>query len=63
VMADECGDQILGLSPLRLHAGESFPAGALTASVGLFVRIQLRIFKEPVLEVIDAEFGRFFVCN
>src|SRR6267154_1632907 len=61
VMADECGDQVLRLGTIGFHARQSFSAGTLAANVGLFIGIKLRVYKEAVFEVIDAEFSGFFV--
>src|SRR4029079_18671629 len=58
VMLDQVLDQGLDLGTRDVDAGEAVAPTARTF-VGLLVRIELGIDKEPVLEVVDAEGDRF----
>src|ERR1700740_1410806 len=60
-MSDQGVDQVFRLGTDRIHARQSFVAGALTAEIGLLIWIKLRIDKEAVLKVINPEFGSLFV--
>jgi hypothetical protein len=56
VMVDEELDERGGVRTVGSHAGEGWIANRAGTKVGLLAGIELGIYKEAVLQIIDAEF-------
>src|SRR5882762_7072738 len=61
VMLHERIDQLLRFRAVGVHAFESGDSFAVGTDVGLLVRIKLGVHEKAVLQVVNAELGRFFV--
>ncbi len=54
-------DQILSLGAVRGHVVQSVFPSAVAADIGFLPRIELRVHKESVFEIVDAQLGGFFI--
>src|SRR5450432_168769 len=63
VMLDQHANQIFRLCTIGRHVLQRVFAFALAANIRLLTRIQLRVDEEPVLQIVDAQLGGFFICH
>ena len=59
MMVDQQLDQRIGLRTARLHRQRGSGARVSRAVVGLLAGVELGVDEKAVLEIVDAELGRF----
>lgn len=61
MMIRQSSDQILCFRTIGIHMFKSVVAHTRAALIRLFARIELRVHKKTVLQVIDAQLRRFLI--
>ena len=54
-------DQVFSLGAVRWHVVQSVFPSAVAADIGLLPRIELRVHKESVFEIVNPQLGGFFI--